>query len=272
MSNWKETSDDSKRRWEENADFWDERMGEHSNRFHREIVRPDTEILLSVNKNEKILDIACGNGNFSKRLVKLGAYVTAFDYSEKMIQNAKKRCFDSLDKIDFHVIDATSSDELLTLDNKGPFDKAVSNMAIMDISDITPLFNSVYKLLKSGGIFVFSVMHPCFQTPGMRKITELEDVGNTIRIRHGIQVFDYITPSCYEGIGIRNQPTSQLYYHRPLNELFNICFNAGFVINKISEPVFNIEDESKNFNWFKIPPVIILSLIKIGSNEHSYIG
>jgi hypothetical protein len=61
MSNWKETSDDSKRRWEENADFWDERMGEHSNRFHREIVRPDTEKLLSVNKNEKILDIACGN-------------------------------------------------------------------------------------------------------------------------------------------------------------------------------------------------------------------
>jgi hypothetical protein len=31
MGNWKETSDESKRRWEANADFWDEKMGEHSN-------------------------------------------------------------------------------------------------------------------------------------------------------------------------------------------------------------------------------------------------
>ena len=80
----------AKKRWETNADFWDERMGELSNRFHREIVRPSTEVLLDINEGENILDIACGNGNFSKRLVDLGARVTAFDYSANLIENAKK--------------------------------------------------------------------------------------------------------------------------------------------------------------------------------------
>ncbi|MFZ5353513.1 MAG: class I SAM-dependent methyltransferase [Bacillota bacterium] len=264
MSNWKETTEDSRRRWEDNADCWDERMGEHSNRFHREIIRPDTEKLLSVKDGEKILDIACGNGNFSRRLVELGAKVTAFDYSEKMIENARKRCSAYLDKIDFHVIDATNANEILALSSAGPFDKAVSNMAIMDISDIAPLFNSVHRLLKTGGTFVFSTMHPCFQLPGMRKITETEDLGDSVRTRYGIQIFDYINPCVYEGFAIINQPSPQLYYHRPLYEILNTCFEAGFAINGVSEPVFNIVNENRQFDWDKIPPVIILRLLKIG--------
>lgn len=267
MSNWKETAEDSKRRWEANADFWDEKMGEHSNQFHREIVRPDTERLLSITANEKVLDIACGNGNFSKRLAEFGADVTAFDYSSKMIANAKNRCASYLDKIDFHVIDATNKEDLEKLRIKAPFDKAVSNMAIMDIADITPLFSSVSELLKPGGIFVFSTIHPCFQSPGMRKTIEYEDVGSNIQIKHGIQIFEYINSRYFEGIGIVNQPVSQLYYHRPLNELLSVCFDAGFVINGVSEPVFNTDNERSKLDWYKIPPVIIMRLIKSESSK-----
>lgn len=115
MSNWATTTDESKKRWEKNADFWDEKMGEHSNRFHREIIRPSTEELLEVNEGEEILDIACGNGNFSRRLVDLGAKVTAFDYSANLIENAKKRCSLCINKIKFKVIDATNYNQLIEL-------------------------------------------------------------------------------------------------------------------------------------------------------------
>jgi 2-polyprenyl-3-methyl-5-hydroxy-6-metoxy-1,4-benzoquinol methylase len=157
MSNWATTTDESKKRWETNADFWDERMGEYSNRFHREIIRPSTEILLNVNIGEEILDITCGNGNFSKRLVDLGAKVTAFDYSANLIENAKKRCSSYLENIKFEVMDATNYNQLIELGYER-FNKAVANMALMDISDINPLLNAVYKLLKPNGIFVFSIM------------------------------------------------------------------------------------------------------------------
>ena len=56
---------DSLRAWEANADFWDESMGDASNRFHREVVRPRVSELLDVHPGELILDAGCGNGNYS---------------------------------------------------------------------------------------------------------------------------------------------------------------------------------------------------------------
>jgi 2-polyprenyl-3-methyl-5-hydroxy-6-metoxy-1,4-benzoquinol methylase len=251
------TTDESKKRWEANADFWDERMGEHSNMFHREIVRPSTEVLLEVNEGEEILDIACGNGNFSKRLVELGAKVTAFDYSDNLIEKAKKRCSPYLDSIKFKVIDATNYNQLIELGEEC-FDKAVANMALMDIADIEPLLHAVYKLLKTNGIFVFSIMHPCFQSPKMRKVIETEDLGEKVQTRNAIQVFHYITPQCYEGNGIVGQPVPQLYYHRSLSELLEQSFKAGFVVTGVKEPVFS----TYKTEWSEIPSAIIIRLLK----------
>ena len=85
--------------WEANAQFWDEKMGDNSNSFHRNLVRPYTEELLEVIDGDLVLDIACGNGNYSKRLAGLGARVVAFDYSAKMIELAnpgEKTCWTKL--------------------------------------------------------------------------------------------------------------------------------------------------------------------------------
>ena len=50
-----------------------------------EIVRPKVTELLSPNPADYILDIACGNGNYSSYLAQRGASIVAFDYSKKMI-------------------------------------------------------------------------------------------------------------------------------------------------------------------------------------------
>lgn len=261
MANWKETTEESRQRWEANADFWDNYMGEHSNQFHREIVRPDTEDLLNIQPGDRVLDIACGNGNFSKRMAELGAIVTAFDYSEKMVANARKRCSGYLDKVDFHVIDATKYEELISLHN-GPFTKAVSNMAVMDIADIEPLLGAVHELLIPGGSFVLSTIHPCFQSPRMRKLVESEEDGGGIVTRMGLQLFEYMTLCTFQGIGIVNQPVPQFYYHRPLSVLFNMCFQAGFALDGFAEPVFSRPDNAGKFDWYEFPPVIIARLRK----------
>ena len=84
-------TEESKKIWEENAQFWDNAMGDESNEFHREVVRPKVTELLSPNPADYILDIACGNGNDSSYLAQRGASVVAFDYSKKMIELAKRR-------------------------------------------------------------------------------------------------------------------------------------------------------------------------------------
>jgi 2-polyprenyl-3-methyl-5-hydroxy-6-metoxy-1,4-benzoquinol methylase len=262
LSEWKELIQDSKSKWDENAEFWDDYMGDESNQFHRELIRPHTEKLLSIEENQTILDIACGNGNFSRRLTELGANVVAVDYSPTMIERAKNRSKNYLNRINYKVIDATNYSSLLELGNE-KYDSAVANMALMDIADITPLAKALYKLLKSNGIFVFSITHPCFQTPGVRKINESADNNGELTTRNSIQISKYLTSEPYKAIGIKGQPTPHFMFHRSLSYYLNIFFKSDFVLDGVEESSFKKEKEDNKFDWYEIPPVIIMRFRKI---------
>lgn len=66
-------------------------MGDTGNRFHIEPVMPAAVGLLKVTPGQRIRDIACGNGNFSRRLHQPGVRVTTIDHSREMIEAAKRR-------------------------------------------------------------------------------------------------------------------------------------------------------------------------------------
>src|SRR5690242_9026564 len=117
--------------WDQNAVFWDGRMGE-GNSFQNTLVGPSTDRLLNLHSGEEILDIACGNGVSSRRLAKAGAKVVAFDFSPQFIELAKGRDAGSANRVEYHVIDATDEEQMLAL-GTGRFDAAICNMAIMDM-------------------------------------------------------------------------------------------------------------------------------------------
>lgn len=206
--------------WQTNAEFWDTQMGDESNFFHCDIVRPKVLELLNINQNDVIVDIACGNGNFSETIAKKGARVIAFDYSGNMIELAKKRRENILDLVSFNVCDATNYDEIINVCRGVDVNKAVSNMAIMDISDIEPLFKAMYDTLPINGIFVFATHHPCF--------TYEND--------------DYFTPALNKGVAIEGQPVYQNYYHRSIAEILNIAFKFGFLLDEFYEFPFPKEN------------------------------
>ncbi|MDN4605314.1 methyltransferase domain-containing protein [Paenibacillus sp. F6_3S_P_1C] len=261
MVQWNDLNQESKNRWEAIAEFWDDYMGDESNRFHRELIKPYTEELLQIEPSHEVLDIACGNGNFSRRLSELGAKVTAFDYSSKMIERAKLRTKEKYN-IRYTVIDATDSTALLEL-GKGKFDRAVANMALMDISDLSPLVRSLHELIKDDGTVVFSIPHPCFQTPKMRKIQETEDLNGELVTRSSIQTFDYLTPEPYQAIGIRGQSVPHFMFHRSLTFYFNLFFSSGFILDGYIEPSFNKETNDGKFDWYDIPAVCIFRFRKV---------
>jgi len=262
MFNYKKETERSKTLWNDFANDWDERMGENNSRLHREITHPAILNLLNPQTGEKILDAACGNGSFSRVMANLGVKVTAFDCSPKMIERAKERAKDLLESIDFHVADATRYGELIKLKTDKFFDKAVSNMAIMDIADIEPLFQTVYDMLMPGGIFVFSGVHPCFQTPNMRKTTEIEDFAGKRDLRVGIQTYEYRIPEIYEITAFPGNQKQIIQFHRPLSMILNMCFRYGFVLDGMEEPVFKRPETVSQFDWYEIPPSIILRLKK----------
>src|SRR5436305_7719498 len=126
--------------WNQNAALWDEKMGE-GNLFQRVLISPTSERLLDLKPGELVLEIACGNGVFARRMAQLGAQVIATDFSQNLLERAKARATDHADRIEYRLVDATDEAELLTL-GKRRFDAAICNMAIMDMAEIEPLMSA----------------------------------------------------------------------------------------------------------------------------------
>lgn len=81
-------TEESKKIWEENAQFWDNAMGDESNEFHREVVRPKVTELLSPNPADYILDIACGKTIWGTQFTASPIPITIWSKRESSVTKA----------------------------------------------------------------------------------------------------------------------------------------------------------------------------------------
>jgi 2-polyprenyl-3-methyl-5-hydroxy-6-metoxy-1,4-benzoquinol methylase len=245
--------------WNQNAGFWDERMGD-GNLSQRLVTGPASERLLELKPGERVLEIACGNGVFTRRLAQLGARVLAIDFAQELLERARARSTEVADSIEYRLIDATDEARLLALGER-QFDAAVCSMALMDMATIEPLMSALSQLLKPGGRFVFSVTHPCFNTTGTKLMVAEEDRDGELITTYSVNVSKYLGLGTTKGLAMIGQPAPHYYFNRPLSVLFNTCFRAGFVLDGLEEPVFeDVVDPSRPLNWvnFKeIPHALI---------------
>jgi 2-polyprenyl-3-methyl-5-hydroxy-6-metoxy-1,4-benzoquinol methylase len=246
--------------WDRKAAYWDEQMGE-GNQFQRVLVGPASERLLAIRPGEVVLDVACGNGVFSRRLAHLGARVVATDFSPVFLERARARTAAHADRIDYVLADATDAAQLLGLGEQR-FDAAVCNMALQDMTMIEPLLYALTRLLKPTGRFVFSVPHPAFNIPaGSTLALEEEDrTGELVEV-YSVKVSNYLRVPPSLGVGMPGEPVAHYYFHRPLGVLLGACFAAGFVLDGLDEPAFGREDRAGRplgwANYKDIPPVLV---------------
>src|SRR5438093_10041161 len=73
--------------WDQIATWWDGTVGENANA----VVRPAVERLLDLRLDERVLEVACGNGALARRLGEQGARVLATDFSPEFIRIAEER-------------------------------------------------------------------------------------------------------------------------------------------------------------------------------------
>lgn len=260
-------TDDPRTLWNKKAAHWDEYFGE-GNAFHRTLVEPSVLTLLEIQPGERVLDIGAGNGALARKLAGLGAEVVAFDFSEVFIERARARTSEHADRIDYHVLDATDRAALLGLGDHR-FDAAVSTMALMDIPDIEPLAATLPSLLKPQGRFVFTVMHPCFNSRGTHMFAEswLSDEGETTV--SGMKIVRYLNVGVGLGGGIPGEPNPHLYYHRPLHQLLGTFFSHGFVLDGLLEPSFEAGGDPMTWPGMgdQIPPVLAVRLRMLSRAE-----
>ncbi|HEY95853.1 MAG TPA: methyltransferase domain-containing protein [Dehalococcoidia bacterium] len=250
--------------WDNIAGWWDDRIGD-GNAFQDYLIEPSQERLLELKPGERVLDIACGAGRFTRRMAAQGVTILAFDHSEKFIERAKQRTKENTGKIEYRVINATDKAAMLEL-GKNEFDAAVCTMAIMDMSSITPMISTLPELLKSNGRFVFSVAHPAFNSGTSQLIAEEKYLDGNLRSISGVKLTEYSQAFMHQGVGIPGQSEPQHYFHRSISMLFNACFKLGFVLDGIEEPTLPEEladTRPSPLNWVKlpqIPPVLVVRM------------
>ncbi len=132
-------------------------------------------------------------------------------------------------------------------------------MAIMDMCELEPLVQAAAQLLKPAGRFVFSLLHPCFNSGLCKQGLERHDLGGEFVEEYFVRIAGYGRVMTTTGLAHVGQPLPQYYFHRPLAALFAAFFAAGFVLDGLEEPTFGPDAEPRIFEQvFKdIPPALV---------------
>lgn len=223
--------------WDNNAAHWDDYMGAEGNDFVNVLIWPSVAPLLDVGPGMRVLDAACGNGMYARRLAQLGADVVAFDFAPNLIARAEAYPPPVQGAIDYRVLDATDEDALRAL-GEGTFDAVSCQMALMDMPVIEPLMRAVSALLKPGGRFVFSLVHPAFNQTNATRFAEMVERNGDLVTVYGMKISQYMTPYIAWGAAIPGQPEPQPYFDRPLQATLGAGFAAGMMLDALAERAF----------------------------------
>ena len=220
--------------WDQAARWYDSVVGEEGSYYQKEIILPQTFQMLNLQRGDRVLDLACGQGVFSRFLHSKGMKVEGLDSSAELIACAQSR---SEKGIRFHIEDSRKPGIL----EGEKFDAIACILAIQNIDMLEPVFCNVARWLKPEGRFVMVMTHPCFRIP--RQTHWGWDEEKRLEYRR-VDLYATETP-----IPILTPPmvVSEVYtmtYHRSLQSYFKALSGAGlaadgleeWVSNKVSQP------------------------------------
>jgi SAM-dependent methyltransferase len=248
--------------WEAIADGWAERVRTGTDFARQYILDPAHLAMLGDVAGKRVLDAGCGEGRFARMLAERGAAVTGIDFSQRMIDLAQEAEERVPRGIVYHQADMAG---LKMLEDDG-FDVAVAYLSIIDVPLYQEALKEVSRVLKAGGRFVFSLVHPCFCTPG----SEWEPrVPGTVPIRDADRLYkkvDNYRPARETRFKMwPTAPVETINYHRPLSDYAHACREAGLLIRDIVEPAAD-EATMEKVDFFRgdwrAPNFIILECLK----------
>jgi ubiquinone/menaquinone biosynthesis C-methylase UbiE len=193
--------------------------------FQKDIIMPGVFKLMNLKRGSRVLDLACGQGVFSRFLLSKGMQVEGLDVSEELIGFARSR---SKPAIRFHVADARDASAL----KESSFDAVACLLAVQNMEEIGPVFRNVAHWLKPDGRFIFVTTHPCFRIP--RQTHWGWDEEKKIEYR---RVDRYATDLTIPIITPR-VASSEGYtytYHRSLQGYFEALAGAGLCVERLEE-------------------------------------
>jgi SAM-dependent methyltransferase len=199
-------------RYDAIVDFYDESVGD-------DLSDPVAQCVLALVgdvRGKRVLELACGQGRVARELAHRGAVVVGADLSRALLERARGR--EPLG-IDYVEVDVTAPDALAG----ESFDTVVCHFGLSDIDDLDGTLATVARVLRPGGPFVFSIVHPCFAGWG-------DQTPSSWPPGHGYHAEGWWLA---DSPGFRGRVGSN---HRALATYVNGLVEHGLAVERIAEP------------------------------------
>jgi SAM-dependent methyltransferase len=174
-------------------------------------------------RGKNVLDVGCASGGLTELFLQRGATVTAIDLNPRLVERARERLGD---RADLRVVDISQA---LPFEDAS-FDIVAASLVLHYLEDWGPPLREFERILRPGGQFVMSTHHP----------THDLEIGPP-----GASYFETVLLTDIWRKGGRDYQVR--FYHRPISAIVDALADAGFLIERIPEPMPDREAFSPEF-------------------------
>ncbi len=221
--------------WNRNADQWARDVRDGLDVYREAFTFPAFQAFLPALSGLDVVDFGCGEGTNTRRFAQDGARLTGIDLSQRMIALAWQT--EAADPLGIAYAVRSYSDH--TGLPAAAFDAVVSTMALMDGPDFPGAMREAYRLLRPGGFLAFSILHPCFITPGLRWEKDAQGHGTELHVSRYFEGHSFVE-EWHFAARARIEPGVTLFsvprFPRTLGDYLTAVAAAGFRIARVEEP------------------------------------
>lgn len=245
--------------WGGVADWYNDYLETGEDTYQKKVILPNLLRLIGSKKGQRIIDIACGQGYFSRAFAEAGMTVVGADISPELLRTAQ-----SLGGTD--VTYYTAPADKLAFAKKESFDVATIVLAIQNIENLFGACDEAARVLTVGGRLYIVMMHPVLRVPKASSWGFDDETKTQYR-----RVDTYLSQKRVELIvhpGKEKSPVT-VSYHRSLQDYSKALAKAGLAITKIEEWISHKESQkgprqsAENTSRKEIPLFMMIEATKL---------
>jgi SAM-dependent methyltransferase len=230
--------------WIASADAWIEAIGSEGDPARKFVLDPVMLSLAGDVAGQRVLDLGCGEGRFSRMLAARDASSVGLDLVREMVRAAYVQASSRERYVQ------ASGDALPFGDSV--FDQVVSYLTLIDITDFRAAIKEAVRVLKPEGTLLVANLNPiATASDGW----ERDEFGTRLyrRVDHYLKEREQVY-QWGKGIRIRN-------WHRPLSAYMEAFLEAGLLLRRFLEPVpadATLKDDARFEGDFRVPDFVVM--------------
>ena len=214
--------------WNTVTTWYDTLLETDTDTYQAKVLTPNITRLMQIKKGDRVLDVACGQGYFSRLLHEQGAKVVGVDIGKDLIAQAKLR---SDSNITYYI----TPSHILTPIKTNTIDKAVIVLAIQNIEKVLETISEIKRVLTKEGSCYIVLNHPAFRIPQASDWVYDDEKKLQSRKIDGYMNERTIKIDMTPGEKNLKKKLYTVSFHRPLQWYMKIFSKYGFAITRLEE-------------------------------------